>query len=108
MSKKQIRISKDQCEEVMDTLGNVENGKNWDATELMRNYKGEETQILIDQGTKDKFLKDQLKCEELWSVSQERNYPVELRYQPNYDHSYFFISTFIQDHIEFHARYLKN
>jgi S-formylglutathione hydrolase len=89
-------------------LGNVENGKNWDATELMRNYKGVETKILIDQGTKDKFLRDQLKPEAFLNVSQERNYPVELRYQANYDHSYFFISTFIEDHIEFHTRYLQN
>lgn len=87
-------------------LGNVENGKNWDATELMKNYKGNELPILIDQGTKDKFL-DQLQCDEFKKICQARNYPLQLRLQDNYDHSYFFISSFIQDHIEFHAKYLN-
>jgi len=88
-------------------LGSVENGKGYDATELMRIYKGNEIPILVDQGTKDKFLYTQLKTEEFYRAGKERNYPVTVRYQNDYDHSYFFIATFIEDHIEHHAKYLN-
>lgn len=87
-------------------LGSVENGREYDACELMKAYEGPEIPILIDQGTKDKFLESQLKPEEFNSICLKRNYPITLRYQPHYDHSYFFISTFIEDHIEYHAKYL--
>ncbi len=87
-------------------LGCVEAGKQYDATELIRNYTGPKCEILIDQGTKDKFLVDQLKPEVLAKVCAEVGYPIKLRYQAYYDHSYYFISTFIEDHIAHHAKAL--
>jgi len=62
--------------------------------------------ILVDQGTADNFLKEQLKTELLESASKEAAYPMKIRYQQGYDHSYFFISSFIGEHIEFHAKQL--
>jgi len=88
-------------------LGSVEKGNVYDATELMKIYNGIETPILIDQGTKDKFLFSQLKTEEFSRACKEKNYPINVRHQDNYDHSYFFISTFIEDHIARHAKYLN-
>jgi len=87
-------------------LGSVEAGKDYDAVELMKNYKGPETTILIDQGTSDKFKCEQLKPCSFAEVCHNRNYPLHLRYQNHYDHSYFFVATFIEDHINHHAKAL--
>ena len=51
-------------------------------------------------------VKEQLKTELLIAASAEANYPMEIRIQPDYDHSYFFMATFMEDHIHFHARHL--
>lgn len=61
---------------------------------------------LIDQGEADNFLADQLKTELLEEASASLNYPMDIRRQPGYDHSYFFISSFIGEHLAFHARHL--
>ena len=61
--------------------------------------------ILIDQGDADEFLEKQLKPDLLSAAAARVDYPINLRMQPGYDHSYYFISTFIKDHLEFHARY---
>jgi S-formylglutathione hydrolase len=82
--------------------------KEYDATVLLKSYKGPEIEILIDQGTKDNFLpQNQLQPEAFEQVAKERNYPVTVRMQEGYDHGYFFISTFVEDHINFHAKHLK-
>jgi S-formylglutathione hydrolase len=82
--------------------------KEHDATELLKQYKGPEVEILIDQGSKDNFLpQNQLQPEAFEQAAKERNYPVKVRMQEGYDHSYFFISTFVEDHIVFHAKHLK-
>ena len=72
-----------------------------DATLLMaeRGFGGP---ILIDQGTDDQFL-DLLKPEALAEAMAKARQNATLRMQPGYDHSYFFISTFMEDHIAFHA-----
>lgn len=62
--------------------------------------------LLIDQGESDNFLLEQLKPELLEAVCKQHNYPLTLRRQPGYDHSYFFIATFIEEHLRFHARHL--
>ncbi|XP_023326261.1 alcohol dehydrogenase class-3 [Eurytemora carolleeae] len=85
-------------------LGSVEDGKAYDATELIKTYKGPTPNILIDQGTADSFLKTQLKPENFSAAAAKAGYPVEVRMQPLYDHSYFFIGTFMRDHIDHHAR----
>ena len=80
--------------------------KAYDACELIRTYTGPDLHLLVDQGSADNFLKEQLKPEELEKACKERNIPLTLRMQEGYDHSYFFISTFIGDHIEHHAKHL--
>lgn len=62
--------------------------------------------ILIDQGDSDQFLADQLQPERLEAIASEKNFPLTLRVQPGYDHSYFFISSVVEDHLRFHAQYL--
>ena len=64
--------------------------------------------ILIDQGDADSFLADQLKPELLIAAADAAGQTVTLRMQPGYDHSYFFMASFIADHVAFHAKRLKN
>ncbi|MEH2431802.1 MAG: alpha/beta hydrolase-fold protein, partial [Nostoc sp.] len=59
--------------------------------------------ILIDQGTSDKFLAKQLLPEVFKQICTDVNQPLNLRYQEGYDHSYYFIASFIEDHIRHHA-----
>lgn len=63
-------------------------------------------ELLIDQGDADSFLVDQLKPELLTAACAAAGMPVTLRMQPGYDHSYYFISTFMADHIAWHAERL--
>jgi len=62
--------------------------------------------MLVDQGEADSFLAEQLKPELLLEAARTSGYPLQLRMQPGYDHSYFFIASFIGEHIEFHAGHL--
>jgi len=59
--------------------------------------------ILVDQGEADSFLTGQLKPELLEAACAKADIPLTLRRQPGYDHSYFFIATFIEDHLRWHA-----
>jgi S-formylglutathione hydrolase len=62
--------------------------------------------ILVDQGEADNFLTGQLKPELLEAACAKTDIPLTLRRQPGYDHSYFFIATFIEDHLRWHAKRL--
>lgn len=62
---------------------------------------------LIDQGMSDNFLFEQLKPELLEAAATKANAPLQLRRQAGYDHSYYFISTFIEEHLLFHSRHLQ-
>jgi len=84
-------------------LGSVEAGKAYDSVELMKAYDGPQVPILIDQGAADSFYPAQLRPESFSDACGQRGYPLRLRMQAGYDHSYYFISTFMKDHIEFHA-----
>jgi S-formylglutathione hydrolase len=64
--------------------------------------------ILIDQGLADNFFEEQLKTENLKKVSDANSYPVTFRMQEGYDHSYYFIASFIEDHLNFHAERFTN
>jgi S-formylglutathione hydrolase len=75
-----------------------------DATLLMRD-RGFPGEVLIDQGAKDQFL-DLLKPEALAEAMAARRQAGVFRMQPGYDHSYFFVSTFMADHVAFHAERL--
>jgi len=78
--------------------------RNHDSTLLMseRGYPGE---VLIDQGSSDQFL-DLLKPEALAHAMMARRQPGQFRMQPGYDHSYFFVQSFMPDHVMWHAERL--
>lgn len=78
----------------------------YDAVSLI-NQHPVTTPILVDQGDADGFLHEQLKPETLVAAAKANNVPLTLRMQPGYDHSYFFIQTFIEEHLEFHAEHLR-
>ncbi|MEN5053823.1 S-formylglutathione hydrolase [Brevundimonas naejangsanensis] len=69
--------------------------------------KGVFDDILVDQGDADTFLTDQLKPELLTVAAQKAGQGLTLRMQPGYDHSYFFMASFVDDHVAFHAKRLK-
>jgi len=70
-------------------------------------YTGTPLNILIDQGTEDKFYKEkQLLPENFKEAASQAGIDAQIRFQEGYDHSYFFVSTFIADHIEHHCKYL--
>jgi S-formylglutathione hydrolase len=77
-----------------------------DTTALLEDRGWSGPPLMVDQGTKDPFLDDQLKPDLLKQACVQRNIPLELRMQEGYDHSYFFIASFIEDHLRFHARLL--
>lgn len=84
---------------------NRETWREWDATELIRDPRsGERLALLVDQGDADEFLESQLRPELLREACEAASHPLMLRMQPGYDHSYYFISTFIGDHIAWHAK----
>jgi len=62
--------------------------------------------VLVDQGEADNFLDEQLKTPLLIEAAKRAGFPMDIRMQPEYDHSYFFIATFIWEHMAFHARAL--
>jgi S-formylglutathione hydrolase len=79
----------------------------YDSSELMRNSpQGEHLPALVDQGLADDFLSNQLHPETLEDAAKASSYPLTLRRHEGYDHSYYFISSFIDDHLRFHAQYL--
>lgn len=80
--------------------------KQYDATELVKTAR-ERLPVLIDQGEGDQFLKEQLRPELFEAACKAASHPLTLRMQPGYDHSYFFIATFIADHLAHHAAALK-
>ena len=106
----------------------------WDATCLVGNYQGPPLSIFVDQesiycnfvdaksnaecnylswigerqGEEDQFLKDaQLLPDNLVDACVKVGMPITLRKQQGYDHSYFFIATFLEDHFDHHVKYLK-
>lgn len=84
-------------------LGPNENAwREYDAHHLVRTTAAR-LPLLIDQGTADQFITEQLMPWELEKVCREIGYPLTLRFQADYDHSYYFISTFMRDHLAHHA-----
>jgi S-formylglutathione hydrolase len=82
----------------------------YDASELVLKFQGHRRipNFLIDQGTHDQFLADgQLQPEKFLRNAGIAQVPVQYNLRLNYDHSYFFISTFIGEHISYHAEMLK-
>ena len=81
----------------------------WDTCELVKqaSKSGTERQeLFVEQGESDQFLEEQLKPERLEAVCAELDHPLVLRRQPGYDHSYFFMASFIDEHLTYHAKHL--
>ncbi|MDX1460028.1 MAG: alpha/beta hydrolase-fold protein, partial [Xanthomonadales bacterium] len=77
----------------------------WDATLLIADAD-ERLPILVDQGADDEFLAEQLHPEALQAACKATEHPLDLRMREGYDHSYYFVATFIDDHLRHHARAL--
>jgi len=78
----------------------------WDASALVASA-GERLPLLVDQGDADEFLGAQLQPQCLQAACEAVGHPLTLRMQPGYDHSYYFIASFIGEHIAHHAAALK-
>ncbi len=83
-----------------------ETWKPYDATELVQRKRFPGT-ILIDQGDADQFLNETLRPQIFAEMCKQVGQPLNLRMQPSYDHSYWFISTFMEDHLRHHAAALR-
>ena len=83
----------------------------YDASVLMRNAKvsngGTLVPALVSQGEADNFLAEQLKPEVLQAAAKVSGYPLVLETHEGYDHSYYFIASFIEQHLKFHAEHLR-
>jgi len=79
-----------------------------DATELIKQYTGPELHFLVDQGLADNFYPAQLLPENFEKACQDAGVTLTMRYHEGYDHSYYFIATFIGDHVKHHATVLKS
>lgn len=74
----------------------------WDACQLI-DQASERLPLLVDQGSADPFLESQLQPQALAAAAEAAGHPLTLRLQDGYDHSYFFIASFIDDHLDHHA-----
>jgi S-formylglutathione hydrolase len=99
-----------QCDWGKKAFGNylgpdTQTWREYDATELVarRPYPG---RILIDQGTGDQFLAKQLLPEKFSAAAEKSGQELNLRMQPGYDHGYYFMQTFMADHLQHHAKRL--
>ena len=79
----------------------------YDASLLLAQYRGD-LPMLVDQGDADNFLAEQLKPQALYTAAMQSKANLLLRMQPGYDHSYYFIASFIEEHLRFHASYLQD
>jgi S-formylglutathione hydrolase len=83
-----------------------ETWKAYDTTELLKTAT-QKLPLLIDQGDADEFLDTQLRPDLLRAKAEALGYPINLRMQPGYDHSYYFVASFIEQHIAYHAAALR-
>ena len=80
--------------------------KAWDACELVK-QSSDKLPLLVDQGGDDEFLDGQLRPQLLQAAAVAAGHPLQLRMRPGYDHSYYFIASFIGEHIAHHAAALR-
>jgi S-formylglutathione hydrolase len=78
----------------------------WDATYLVAEATGRAPALLVEQGEEDQFLDEQLKPHLLEEACEAAGHPLTLNRRPGYDHSYYFIASFIDEHLLYHARAL--
>ena len=79
----------------------------WDVVELLRNRDSaeEKLSLLVDEGMDDQF-KDELQTTKLEEVCKEKGHNLIMNWREGYDHFYPFINSFVEDHIEYHAKHL--
>lgn len=84
---------------------NTQGWHDFDAAEVARNCRSTNhyRRILVDQGADDPYLEEQLQPALLEAACRDAGLPLELRIHEGYDHGYYFISTFIEEHLRFHA-----
>ncbi|WP_258224445.1 alpha/beta hydrolase-fold protein, partial [Aeromonas sp. HMWF017] len=78
----------------------------WDACQLLRHQPVTPLPTLVDVGLDDPFLAEQLHIDALAEVAASKEWPLELNRHEGYDHSYYFVASFIEAHLHFHARHL--
>ena len=83
--------------------------KKWDATNLVKDYTGTPLELFIDQGSEDDFLKQkQLLPDNLLSAAATNDHLQTIyKLREGYDHSYYYIASFIGEHVAYHAKLLK-
>jgi len=86
--------------------GDRESWRMYDTCELLKDGRRSDAKILVDQGGSDSFLEEQLKPGLLRAACEQAGQNLELRIQSDYDHSYYFIATFMEDHLRHHAQAL--
>jgi len=87
---------------------NEEAWKAYDATELVGHYNGPPLELFIDQGSEDQFLKEnQLLPNNLTEAAAKAQVPFVYKLRDGYDHSYFFIASFMGEHVAYHAKFLN-
>lgn len=79
----------------------------WDATCLIAKHKGPDLHFLVDQGTADPWLEVQLDGKKFIQAASEGKVPLNYRIQEGYEHGYFFVATFIEEHIKYHTKFLN-
>lgn len=84
---------------------NASEWANYDAVEILRR-DGCRGPILVDQGAADEMM-ESLRPQDLIDVALEKQLPINVRLQEGYGHNYYFVSTFIEDHLRFHEKYLR-
>lgn len=104
-------VAPSQCPWGEKALGNYlgndrEAWKTWDATALVRGGAAQKP-LRIDQGEADNFLEEQLKTPLFEAACEETGYEASVNYRAGYDHSYYFIASFVGEHIAFHATHLR-
>lgn len=87
---------------------NQEFWKEWDATCLVEKYHGPPLNLLVDQGSADPYLEVQLRGDNFIAACSKGNVPLVYRLHDGYDHGYFFVGTFIEEHMKHHASALMS
>lgn len=91
-------------------LGDKATGKwgEWDTCHLVKKYNGPPLALFVDQGSADQFLEQkQLLPDNLVEACRSAQFPIILKQREGYDHSYFYIASYIGEHFEYHAKILK-
>nr|XP_027196380.1 S-formylglutathione hydrolase-like [Dermatophagoides pteronyssinus] len=86
---------------------NQEEWKHWDATELISQYNGPDLHLMIDQGSEDEYM-DHLFPENFVEACRKHSIPLDYNYRNGYNHSYYFVGTFIGQHLKMHSEVLKS